>query len=256
VSPPLVDPVGYLWDLGLYQPDHKKPPQFFKENSSSANVSGSAKVPVITIQGRHFLGNFQAGGFRVKITQGSNQVTLYRMLVAGLVFDQGGLSLEGVIALFDLQGRLEQKLGSDPQFTEKYSSSLETVNLQLRKLRYQTFPVQPISSWKQETAKLLHGFLPGPNDYFGWSRNPKSRCAIRIIVPNPLKPPPKRPAKAVIGVGYKDSGNRRDPAKDGVSYKDLMKADGTRIGTKRETIVDSLRAAVEDKISKGPRGRG
>jgi hypothetical protein len=178
------------------------------------------------------------------------------MLTAALVYDHVGLSIEETIALFDLQGRLEQKLGSDPQFTAKYEKSLEAINVQMRKLRFQSFPVLPSSSWKKETATLLHGFLPGPNDYYGWARGPKSRTAVRIIVPNPLQPPKKRPGKAVIGVGYKDSGNRRDPAKDGVSYKDLMKADGTRIGTKRETIVDSLRAAVEDKISKGPRGRG
>lgn len=231
-------------------------PHVHDELSTAANISGSAKVPVITIQGRRFLGNFHVGGWKVKITPGTSQLTLYRMLTAALVYDQVGLSIEETIALFDLQGRLEQKVGSDPQFTAKYGLSLEVVNAQMRKLRFQSFPVLPSSSWKKETATLLHGFLPGPNDYYGWARGPKSRTAVRIIVPNPLQPPKKRPGKAVIGVGYKDSGNRRDPAKDGVSYKDLMKADGTRIGTKRETIVDSLRAAVEDKISKGPRGRG
>jgi hypothetical protein len=32
---------------------------------------------------------------------------------------------------------------------------------------------------------------------------------------NPLAPPTKLPAKRFVGVGYKDKGNRRDPAVDG-----------------------------------------
>jgi hypothetical protein len=180
------------------------------------------------------------------------------MLLAGLVFDHGGMSLEEIIALFDLQGRLEKKLGSDPQFTSKYGSQLETVNLLLRELRIQSFPFQPNTHWKLKAARDLQDLLPGPNDYFGWSRNPKSRGLIKVIAPNPLKPPPRRPQKKVIGVGYKDSGNRRDPAKDGVSYKDVMKATESRIGTSSESLKSSIRGVLEDKEPKehSPRGRG
>jgi hypothetical protein len=232
-------------------------PQVHEEHSTTANISGSAKVPVITIQGRRFLGNFHVGGWKVKITPGTSQLTLYRMLTAALVYDHVGLSIEETIALFDLQGRLEQKLGSDPQFTAKYEKSLEAINVQMRKLRFQSFPVLPSSSWKKETATLLHGFLPGPNDYYGWARGPKSRTAVRIIVPNPLQPPKKRPGKAVIGVGYKDSGNRRDSAKDGVSYKDLMKADESRISEPKKRLKDVLGKIVSEAEEKHPsRGRG
>jgi hypothetical protein len=193
----------------------------------------------------------------VKITQGVSQLTLYRMLVAALVYDQGGLSLEETIALFDLQGRLEKKLGSDPQFTEMYGSSLETVNAQLRKVRFQSFPIQTLSGWKTETAGLLAGFLPGPNDYYGWSRNPKRRLAVRIIVPNPLKPPKKRPQKRVIGVGYKDSGNRRDIAKDGVGVRELMKADPSQISKPGNSLKEALIGLIrESEKNPSPRGRG
>jgi hypothetical protein len=231
------------------------PPHGTEETKSRTNITGSAKVPVITIQGQQFLGNFHAGGFKVKVAPGVKQLTLYRMFTAALVYDRDGLSLEGTIALFDLQGRLEGKLGSDPQFTEKYSLPLEAINEQIRKLRFQSFPVQPSPQWKQETARLLHGFLPGPNDYYGWVKGPKSRSAVRIIVPNPLKPPRRRPQKRVIGVGYKDSGNRRDKAKDGVSYSDIMKANPDlveMINQRRRQKEKIEREATE----KNPRGRG
>lgn len=193
----------------------------------------------------------------MKITQGTSQLTLYRMLVAALVYDQGGLSLEETIALFDLQGRLESKIGSDPQFTHAYGFQLEAVNQQLRKVRFQSFPIQTVSSWKKETAGLLSGFLPGPNDYYGWARNPKRRMAVRIIVPNPLKPPRKRPQKRVLGVGHRDSGNRRDPATDGVTLRDLQKADPTAISKPGTRLRDSLRILLEKpEDHKPPRGRG
>jgi hypothetical protein len=226
-----------------------------KETKSGTKVPSSAKVPVITIQGPAFLGNLPAGGFRVKIQQGVRQLTLYRMFTAALVYDRDGLSLEGCIALFDLQGRLEQKLGKDPQFTEAYSKSLDAVCDQLSKLRFNSFPVQPSPKWKEETAELLRGFLPGPNDYYGWVKGPKSRSAVRIIVANPLKPPRKRPQRRVIGVGYKDSGNRRNPAQDGISWSDIMKANPDLV-----EMINQRRKAKEsqerDAKKANPRGRG
>jgi hypothetical protein len=132
---------------------------------------------------------------------------------------------------------------------------LETINAQLRKLRFNSFPVQPSPKWKEETAELLRGFLPGPNDYYGWVKGPKSRSAVRIIVANPLKPPRKRPQKRVIGVGYKDSGNRRNEALDAVSWTDIMKANPDLV----EMVNQRRRAkeAQEKKASKeNPRGRG
>jgi hypothetical protein len=212
---------------------------------------------VVTILGKRFLGNFQVGGWKVKIVQGTSQVNLYRMLVAGLVYDQGGLSLEEVIALFDLQGRLEQKVGKDPQFTAAYENNLSVINAQLRKVRFQSFPAIPNSSWKKETTMLLKEFLPGQHDYFGWARNPKRRTLVKVIAPNPLQPPKKRPAKSFIGVGQRDSGNRRDPAKDGVTYKDLMKAGDGQVSKVGRGLKDQLLNLVrEHEKVNPPRGRG
>jgi len=226
--------------------------------------SGSAKVPIATVQGRQFLGNFRIGGWRVKVNKNTNQTTLYRMLLAGLAYEKVGLSLEEIICLFDLQQRLEKKLGSDPSYTVKWSAGLLASFQIVGRMRAQSFPYLPPQSLRSE---LIHNlpkeFLPTPNAYFGWAKNPARKSQIRIIVPNPLQPPRRIPEKRRIGVGYKDSGNRRDPAKDGVTYKDLMKSPEENIKgspTYKEHLLHrklvNLATKVEERKPPGPRGRG
>jgi len=232
--------------------------------NTSQGSSGSAKVPIATVQGRQFLGNFRVGGWRVKVNAKTNQTTLYRMLLAALAYEKVGISLEEVICLNDLQQRMEKKLGSDPSFTAKWKDGLLASFNLVGKMRAQSFPYLPPQSLRSEMVhNLPKDFLPTPNAYFGWAKNPARRSQIRIIVPNPLTPPRRIPEKRRIGVGYKDSGNRRDPAKDGVTYKDLMKSPEEHIKgspTYKESLTERMNKLAEverkDRAKPGPRSRG
>jgi len=178
----------------------------------------------------------------VKYVNNPKRVTLYRNLLAKLVYDGEGMAFEEAVALCDLHLGLQDKVSKDPQFREKFEKPLIRANHLIQKLVLQTFPYHAPIEWKTKAKEELKGFIPSSQAYFGWSRNPVRGGHVRVIFRNPLKLPQKLPPKKVIGVGYRDSGHRRDPAKDGVTYKDLMKAPAEAIkGASKETASEENR---------------
>jgi len=170
------------------------------------------------------------------------------------------MSIEEVICVFELQARLELKNDSDPSFRKRWGQQFSVATKLIGEMRAQSFPYIPPSAWKQKAQHLLSkDFLPGSHTYYGWSRNPKRKSLIRVIVPNPLRPPKRIPEKRRIGVGYRDSGNRRDVAKDGVTYTDLMKSDSSRIKGSPEHDPSPQRINLFGTVEKrdpSPRHRG
>lgn len=198
----------------------------------------------------------------MKIKSGTKQVTLYRMLLAGLVYDAVGMSAEEMIALFELNERLGKKMSEDPGFQDKHGNLFETSNVLLRKLKVQRYPYLPPPQLRKEMQDTFGALLPSAHDYFGWSRDPKRRVAVSITTSSALPPPKKLPPKRYIGVGYKDSGNRRDPAIDGVSHIDLMKSphpvlDQKALDVRERERIEKYNSQGQKNVPKpGPRGRG
>jgi hypothetical protein len=169
--------------------------------------------PVVTIQ-CHFNAETVLGGYKVSYRTGTKQITLYRNLLAAITYEQGGVSIEEILVLFDLAGKMEEKRQKDRAFDEKYGDWLITSFDFVSGLSPQVFPYVYHGD-RQEAEKTLTPFLPSRQAYFGWRRNPVRDTPARVQLRNPLAPPKALPPKRYIGVGYRDKGNRRDPAVDG-----------------------------------------
>jgi len=209
------------------------------------------KSQIVTIRHPDLGDRSLKGGYAVKYVGNPKRITLYRNLLAKLAYDPQGIFFEEAVALLDLALIMGSKSQTDPQFKEKFEKHLISANRLISELVMQTFPYHATTDWKQKTKEELKGFLPSSNAYFGWSRNPIRGGHVRVIFRNPLKLPPKLPPKKVIGVGYRDSGHRRDPAKDGMTYKDLMKAppgaiEGASLPTQKPEV--TVRAGGDGKF--------
>lgn len=169
------------------------------------------------------------GGYKVDYQKGTKLITLYRNLLAAIVYEQGGVSIEEILVLYDLALKMEEKREKDPAFSEKYGSWLITTFQFLDKLGPKVFPFHCPESLRVQGEHFLIPYLPSRQAYFGWKRNPVRTTPARILLRNPLAPPPKIAAKRFLGVGYRDKGSRRDPAKDGSpSWQDVASSEKMR----------------------------
>lgn len=154
------------------------------------------------------------GGYKVKFRTGTKLITIFRFLLAKSVYDaEDGLRLDEYLALMEAYLRLRE--ARDPTFLEKYGEWLITIQPFIASLaEVKTFPLLP-KKRSPELERALSPLLPSASAYFGYKRNPTIRQGFVISVRNPFIPPSKLPPPRFIGVGYKDKGTRRDPAKDG-----------------------------------------
>jgi hypothetical protein len=176
--------------------------------------------PVVTVQ--HFFNVERVfGGYKVSYRTGTKQITLYRNLLAAVCYEQGGISIEEILVLYDLAQKMEEKRQRDKAFDDKYGDWLITSFDFIGTLSPQVFPFQ----YKGDVSKAeetLTPFLPSRQAYYGWKRNPVRETPARIQLRNPLAPPRTLPPKRFVGVGYRDKGTRRDPAVDGSpSWQDV-----------------------------------
>jgi hypothetical protein len=169
--------------------------------------------PVVTVR-CDFNAETALRGYKVVYKTGTKQVTLYRNLLARVCYEQGGINLDDIIVLYDLAQKMEEKRQKDKAFDEKYGAWLITRFDFIATLSPQVFPFTYKGN-RQEAEEALRPFLPSRQAYFGWVNNPVRSSPVEIRLRNPLAPPKALPQKRFIGVGYRDKGNRRDPAQDG-----------------------------------------
>lgn len=169
--------------------------------------------PVVTIQ-CHFNAETVLGGYKVSYRTGTKQITLYRNLLAAVCYEQGGVSIEEILVLYDLSQKMQEKRQKDKAFDDKYGDWLITSFNFISGLDPRVFPFV-LKGNNQKVEESLTPFLPSRQAYFGWKKNPVRDTPVRIQLRNPLAPPKALPPKRYIGVGYRDKGNRRDPAVDG-----------------------------------------
>lgn len=154
------------------------------------------------------------GGYKVKFRTGTKLITIFRFLLAKVVYDtQDGLRLDEYLALMEAYLRL--RMCPDPTFLAKYGEWLITIQPFIASLaEVKAFPLVP-GKKSPELERALAPLLPSPSAYHGYKGNPQIRDSFRLIIRNPFLPPAKLPPPRFIGVGYKDKGHRRNPALDG-----------------------------------------
>lgn len=150
-------------------------------------------------------------GYRVKIKKGVKRITLFRFLLAKLVYDDvDGLHLDEFIVFHELYYDLLEV--QDPNFKTKYGSWLSKISVFMSDISGCTeFPAR-LKKY-QETEKIyieyLEPHLPTKSAYFGLKGNRELRTSWTLILVNSLSPQGKF-HKSVIGVGYRDKGYRKE----------------------------------------------
>jgi len=184
------------------------------QTPSKAKDSGQA--PVLAPRTYEALGWEEKlnGGYKVKFRTGTKLITIFRFLLAKIVFDtEDGLRLDEYLALMEAYLRLRSH--KDPTFQAKYGEWLITIQPFLASLAgVKVFPLVP-KKRSPELERALSPLLPSPSAYFGYKGNPKIRQGFTLVVRNPFIPPNRLPPPRFIGVGYKDKGTRRNTAVDG-----------------------------------------
>lgn len=151
-------------------------------------------------------------GYRVKIKRGVRKITLFRFLLAKLVYEEEeGIHLDEYVVLMELFYDLMDY--SDPSFIKKYGSWISKIKPFFENVASaKEFPV--ILKRTKETTKLYSKFLepnlPTQQAYFGLRGNRNLRNSWTLILNSSLTPQRKF-HKSVIGVGYRDKGYRRSP---------------------------------------------
>jgi len=196
-------------------------------SSLSANDLRQPLRPVITVPA-----DLQArlsGGYKVKFQNGTKLITLYRNLLAAVVYEREGVSIEEILVLFELASELEEKRARDSAFSEKYGLWLITTFQFLDKLKPKVFPFICPEPLRSAGEHFLIPYLPSRQAYFGWKLNPVRTTPAKVILRNPLAPPQRLRPKRFMGVGYRDKGNRRDPAADGSpSWQEVAQSEQSR----------------------------
>jgi hypothetical protein len=159
---------------------------------------------------------YQTKVFKVVIKPGTKRITLFRFLLADLLYSkEEGFSIEKYLVLFELYfGLLDNP---DPLFREKWQKHLMELKPLMDKLsRIVTFPVRIPSKALEQILDFLKDnlLLPNKSAFFGLKGNRDLLLSFGVVFDAPWKHPSPRP-KPFIGVGYKDKGHCRTPAEDG-----------------------------------------
>lgn len=158
-----------------------------------------------------------AGGYTVKLKKGVKRITLFRFLLAKLLYDsdEEGLHLDEFAVLVNLFYDLLEV--QDPTFVEKYREHLNRLIPLFADLgKARNFPLRLYVRDKpfSELVKYVGPILPTQNSYYGLRGNRDLRMSFYISFNDTLRPTQFR-APRFVGVGYRDKGTRRDNALDG-----------------------------------------
>lgn len=165
------------------------------------------------------------GGYKVIYKRGTKRITIYRFLVAKLVYDREGLGLDEFLCFMDLNDQLNSKAKREVDFAKKYGEWLITTNQIISKLSTSLyFPIILSQSVRKTLRNVLVPYLPSQNAYYGYKKDPKIINPFRIRLRNPVSRPKIKQPTRYMGVGYKDKGHLRNSATDGPSIKDIQHA--------------------------------
>lgn len=143
------------------------------------------------------------------------RITLQRVLVSKFVYDWEKVSFVELIVLYDNLLWCQEKALHDPNFQEKFGGFLEKLTLILKETRITE------RSFHRSLRKLSTSLKQAAEGHLIPQRNlPATEKYVSgkfHVLPTKESGRPTRelPLKPYIGVGYRDKGTRRDPARDG-----------------------------------------
>lgn len=156
-----------------------------------------------------------SAGAQVFYKRGMKRITLQRILCSRIVHLKKEITLEELLTLYDNHIWLQQKSLIDSDFQKKFGSSLEELTFILKKTEFfQHTLVENLDHLSQEIGKNLQDFLIPQRNIKGVWKHFEGHFHVKPHKESGV-PTKSLPPKAFIAKGYKDKGNRRDPAIDG-----------------------------------------
>lgn len=161
------------------------------------------------------IGRILSEGYRLKMKKGIKKITIFRFLVAKLLYEEEGLHLDEYIVLYELYYSLSAS--TDPSFVQKYGKWFKrTIPFFESLAKAQNFPVRikKQSYTEQAYQEFLSPLIPTKHSYFGLRGQRDLRRSFSLKLTSAL-PVQKIPPKSYVGVGYRDKGSRKNAAQDG-----------------------------------------
>jgi hypothetical protein len=162
------------------------------------------------------------GGYKVHIKKGTKKITLFRFLLAKLLYDKvSGLHLDEYIVLMEIYYTLRSD--KDPSFIKKYGDWFERTDPFFKDIaECQVFParIYELPATMELYRDFLRPVVPSPEAYFGLKGNRDLRKSFALIL-NIAQPPTRKFQKRVIGVGYRDKGHLKLPHDGEPSWKQV-----------------------------------
>lgn len=148
--------------------------------------------------------------YKVKIKQGTKRITLFRNLLAKMIFLRVGI--EEIIVLYHLFDQLVMEMETKEDFDRKYGAWLITCFALLNKINPQSYPYQIPESERMIWVRELQPLLPSERALLSWKNNPINRECFKVSLDLQLRA--RKPSSYKIGKGYTDKGSARNPAED------------------------------------------
>jgi hypothetical protein len=147
-------------------------------------------------------------GYIMIIKTKTKRITLLRFMLAKLWHSEDGISIEEFLLIHELYYDLVEI--TECCFLEKNKNLLETTaKLLVLISNNRSFPLINKNIEKEPPTGI-----PSKREYFGLVGQRDLKKSYRLVFRDTIVPP-RLPPDRYIGVGYKDKGSRRNPAKDG-----------------------------------------
>lgn len=172
----------------------------------------------------------------VKYSRRVKRISLHRFLLSKFVFEPERITLQDLFALYDNQVWLERKCSSDFDFSKKFGKSLEEISMILKEINLSRgFNFQAIPRISHIVKTKLQGFIIPARNYKDFKKRFGGLFSLRTL--KPAEEANKGlPAKRIIGIGYRDKGTAREPAKDGSPSWQEISSRGGQIALAKERI--------------------
>lgn len=150
----------------------------------------------------------------VRYGKNCKRISLSRFLISKIVYEAELVSDHDLVALFDNQIWLEDKCLKDYDFYKKFGTSLEEVSYLLKNINLSK-GLSPKALLKLSIKlRELKSYLVPLRNYPAFKARFGGSFSI-IPAKQPGVDKKRIPPKKVIGLGYRDKGTMRNPAKDG-----------------------------------------